>query len=742
VSKDQRVLITGAGGYLGSVLTRLLLEEGHEVIALDRFYFGEEPLASLAGHRRLRIVKGDVRTLDVALLEQVGAVVNLAALSNDPSCELDPAWTLEVNRDAAIRLAQLCKERGVERFLFSSSCSVYGTGSELLTEDSELRPVSLYARCKVEVEEALSSLADSSFHPVVLRKGTLFGLSPRMRFDLAVNLMTMHAVTKGCIYVTGGGQQWRPFLHVRDAANAYLLCLEAPGEKVSGRIFNVSADNEKIASLAERVARTLGNITVHCVPEDQDKRNYHVSGARFAGEFGFRPAYTIEDGVREIAGAIGEGRLGELSDRRYYTLKVLQHALEVPACEGGSPVRSSFLPFALPLIGKPEEDEVLDTLRSGWLTTGPKTKRFEEMCRDYLGCRHAIALNSCTGALHVAVAAAGIGQGDEVITTPISWPATANVVLLQGGKPVFVDVEPDTLNIDVSKIEAAITPRTKAILPVHMAGQPCQLQPIRQIARQHGLVVIEDAAHAIGAEFEGARIGSGSGSLATAFSFYPIKNMTTIEGGLLATPNDEFAEKASILSLHGISRDAWKRYSNAASLHWQLLYPGFKYNMTDVQASLGLHQIKRLDEFIQIRREYADLYDRAFADLPALRPLARRPGMRHAHHLYILLLQTEYLRINRDQFMVALKSENIGTGVHFISMHLQPYYQQTHGLKAEDFPVAHWASDRMISLPLYPKMTKADLQSVIHAVRRLVRYYLTDPDQTRRRLAEAAEARV
>ncbi len=719
MTQQKRVLLIGAGGYLGSVLTPLLLDEGYEVTAFDKFYFGSESLASVARHPQLHIVRGDVRSFDPSILNGLDAVIQMAALSNDPACELDPAWTVAVNRDAAVHIARLCKEKEVQRFLFCSSCSVYGAGQGLLIEESPTNPVSFYATAKLEAETEILRMSSHAFHPVSLRKATLFGLSPRMRFDLAVNLMALHAITKKRIYITGGGQQWRPFLHVLDAARAYLTCLRAPFEQLSGRFFNVSSTNVQIAELARLVSECTANTEVHLVPEDIDKRDYRVSGRLFEQTFAFSPATTIEQGVDEIVGAIRDRRLGDLDQARYYTLRTLKGVLETPAVDGGEPVRKTFLPFALPLLGKEEEDEVLDTLRSGWITTGPKTKRFEDMCKEYLGCKHAVAFNSCTGALHVAVAAAGIGPGDEVVTTPISWPATASVVIHQGGTPVFVDVEPDTLNIDASKIEAAITPRTKAIMPVHMAGQPCDMTQIRAIANRHKLIVIEDAAHAVGAEYQGRKIGSVSE--ATAFSFYPIKNMTTIEGGLLTTDDDQFAEHARVLGNHGISRDAWKRYSSEGALHWQLLEPGFKYNMTDVQAALGLHQLGKLDEFIRVRALYAAMYDEAFAGVPSVCPLKRREGVKHAEHLYIMLLDLERLNITRDQFILALKAENIGTGVHFISLHLQPYYHELRKMQPQDLPVAYDVSQRLLSLPLYPKMTKDNVNDVIKAVKKIAK---------------------
>src|SRR6266571_4131821 len=269
MNRNSTVLVFGAGGYLGSVMTPLLLEQGYDVIAYDKYYFGEEVLASVADHARLQIIKGDLRKVDPILLDEAGTVINLAALSNDPSCELDPAWTLEVNRDAAIALARLCSERGVERLLFASSCSVYGaSGNGLLTEESALSPVSLYARAKAEAEAVILGLVSASFHPVALRKATLFGASPRMRFDLAINTMTLHAITRGQITIMGGGRQWRPFLHVRDAANAYMACLKAPTDLISGRYFNVITSNLRIAELAKLVSQRTGDTEVRCLPED------------------------------------------------------------------------------------------------------------------------------------------------------------------------------------------------------------------------------------------------------------------------------------------------------------------------------------------------------------------------------------------------------------------------------------------------------------------------------------------
>ena len=288
---------------------------------------------------------------------------------------------------------------------------------------------------------------------------------------------------------------------------------------------------------------------------------------------------------------------------------------------------------------------------------------------------------------------------------------------------MLVDVDPTTLNIDPAAVERAITRRTKAIIPVHIAGQVSDMDAIRDIAQRHNLKIIEDAAHAIGAEYRGERVGNMSGSLAACYSFYPIKNLTTIEGGAVLTNDDEFADLCRLYALHGISKDAWKRYSNAGYQHWDTLLPGFKYNMTDVQASLGIHQMPRLEGFLETRERYANLYRDAFADLPEIETLRRTETGRHAWHLFVILLNLDKLSISRDEFMEALRQENIGTGIHFRSLHIQPFYARRYKLQREDLPNAAAVSDRLLSLPLYPKMTEQDILDVIEAVRKVVAHY-------------------
>lgn len=378
-----------------------------------------------------------------------------------------------------------------------------------------------------------------------------------------------------------------------------------------------------------------------------------------------------------------------------------------------TPARAEFLPFARPCIDDEEIHEVTDTLRSGWITTGPKTKRFEAAFRDRFNAPAALALSSCTAGLHCALAAHDIGPGDEVVTTPLTFTSTVNVIEHVQATPVLVDVEPDTLNIDPAAIEAAVTPRTRAVLVVHYAGHPVELDPIEELVRARGLVLIEDAAHAISAAYKGRPIGSGR-SL-TSFSFYATKNLTTGEGGML-TGDPDLIERARLLSLHGMSRDAWRRYAKGGSWYYEVLTPGFKYNMTDIQAALGLAQLRKLAHFQQRRAQIVAVYHDAFKSSDALEVPVQRPHIEHAWHLYPLRLRDAALRITRAQFIDELASRNIGTSVHFIPIHVHPYYRTKYGYTPNRYPVAYSNYERLVSLPLDAGLTDQDVADVIEAV--------------------------
>lgn len=377
-----------------------------------------------------------------------------------------------------------------------------------------------------------------------------------------------------------------------------------------------------------------------------------------------------------------------------------------------------FFHFHRPWLGIDEEKEILETLRSGWLTTGSRTHDFERRFAEYIGCKHAVGLNSCTAGLHLALSALDIGPGDEVITTPMTFAATANVIVHQAAKPVFVDVEPDTLEMDAQLIESRITAQTKAILPVHLYGHPCAMDDLQRIARKHGLAIIADAAHAVETEYHGRKVGS-FGDI-TAFSFYATKNMTTGEGGMITTDSDDLAKKIRILSLHGITADAWMRHGEEGYVHWDVLYPGYKYNMFDIQAALGIHQLGKIEFFWERRKQHVETYNAAFKDMPEIKLLGEKDNIKHAHHLYPILIRSENSGIERDTILGALGDAGIGVGVHFRALHLMSYYRKTFGFKRGDFPNAEYASDRLLSLPLYPKMEEEDVRHVIATVKQII----------------------
>lgn len=381
---------------------------------------------------------------------------------------------------------------------------------------------------------------------------------------------------------------------------------------------------------------------------------------------------------------------------------------------------SDFIPFALPDIGEEEITEVLDSLRSGWLTTGPKTKRFEEDFAAFIGSGcEAIAVNSATAGLHLALEAVGIGPGDEVITTTHTFTATAEVIRYLGADPVFVDIDPATFNIDPTLIEAAITPRTKALLPVHFAGLSCDMETILEIARKHNLKVVEDAAHALPATCNGKLIGTLESDV-TVYSFYATKTITTGEGGMIVTRNPEVAKRCRVMRLHGISRDAFDRYtSTKPSWHYEVVAPGFKYNMTDMAASLGIHQLKKAWSFQKRRAAMAEIYDKAFNDAPLILPSHAKDGDVHARHLYVIRLKDE-VQVCRDRFIELMAEKGVGCSVHFIPLHLHPYWRDRYNLKPEDLPNALNTYERSISLPLYTKMTEADQERVVKAVREIL----------------------
>ncbi len=383
------------------------------------------------------------------------------------------------------------------------------------------------------------------------------------------------------------------------------------------------------------------------------------------------------------------------------------------------PVRSRerFLVFGRPTIEEPEIAEVVDSLRSAWLGTGPKVARLERDFAAYKGAPSAVAVHSCTAALHLSLLAADLKPGDEVITTPLTFCATVNAILHAGATPVLADVDRRTMNLDPERVEAAITPRTRALLPVHFAGRPCDMDALCDLARRKGLVLVEDCAHAIEAEHHGRKAGL-FGDFG-CFSFYATKNMTTGEGGMVLARDEDKAARIKVLALHGMTKDAWKRFSDEGYRHYQVVELGFKYNRMDLQAAIGLHQIQRLDRWLARREEIWRSYDRAFAGLPVELPAEAEPDTRHARHLYTLLVDEECAGISRDAFLGAMTEQNVGVGVHYLSIPEHPYYRERFGWKPERFPNAMEIGRSTVSLPLSAGLDDEDVADVIAAVERV-----------------------
>ncbi len=378
-----------------------------------------------------------------------------------------------------------------------------------------------------------------------------------------------------------------------------------------------------------------------------------------------------------------------------------------------------YIHFAQPLFGTDEKKEVIKAMDSGWVTLGPGTKSFEEEFAEYTGAKYAVGLSSCTAALHLALIAAGVGSGDEVITTIFTFAASINPVLILGGKPVLVDIDEKTMNIDENLIEEKITKKTKVIMPMHYGGYPCNMDAIRKIAKKHKLIIIEDAATAIGASYKGKKIGN-IGDM-TCFSFHPIKNMSTGDGGMVTTNNKAYAERLMLLRLHGMSKEAWKRHTAAGSWKYDIVEPGFKYNMTDIQAALGRVQLKRLDGFIKTRKQYARIFDRELAKIPEITIPIHSENSGTAYNLYTIRIDTANLTVSRDEIVELLKQEQIGVSVYYIPLYEFSYFQKNLKLKKKDFPNAEKVYQSMMSLPLYPKMNLKDVNRVINTLSDIIK---------------------
>lgn len=709
----KKILVTGGAGYIGSFVVNGLLDKGYEVVVLDALLYGDKGLESFEHRDGVTFIKGDIT--DPAKVEEslvgVEKVIALAAIVGDPACSVNEEMTWKINYESVKLLTDLSIKQGVSRLVFASSCSVYGSNEKVrfLTEDSELHPVSIYAETRILSEEYILSKQEL-ISPVILRLSTVFGLSPRMRFDLAINIMTAKAVSNSVIDVFGG-DQWRPFVHVQDVANAFIAAMEADDHQVRGQVFNAGStdSNYQIEDIAKVIAEEIPGTSINNNSTLVDQRNYNVIFDKIHKKLNFKSQFSVRDGVREIAAWLRSEK-PDISQKEYSNYAVWKEIGRV----------EKFLPYAVPDVGEQEKEEILKTIDSGWITTGPKTKLFEERVKEYFEDEEieVIAVSSCTAALHLQLLAAGIGPGDEVITTPLTFCSTINTILYTGATPVLIDVDPHTFNIDLTKIEGAISPKTKAIVPVYYAGQAVDYKKLKQVADKHKLLILADAAHAMGAKYDGKYCGTYED--AAAFSFYATKNMVTGEGGMVTTHNKDWAEKIRRLNLHGMNRDAWKRFSETGNWYYEITDLGYKYNFTDIQAAFGIHQLSKIDHFNKIRRTYGEMYDQAFVDIDGIRLHGLDSKAYYTRHLYPIIIDEQKLGISRNDFIQKLREMKIGTSVHYVPIHHHSLYQKQMGVKPGDFPVTDEIYKGLVSLPLYTKMSHDDINKVINAVKAIL----------------------
>lgn len=714
----KRILVTGGAGYIGSFVVNMLLDRGYNVVVLDKLLYGRKGLDSFLGRENLEFINGDVTdrgTVEDAI-KGANCVIGLAAIVGDQACAVNEAVTWDINFRSVTMLVDLAIEQKVSRFVFTSSCSVYGCNGDkrFLTENSELLPVSLYARTRILSEKYIREKSEE-LSSVILRLSTVFGLSSRMRFDLAVNTMTGRAVRTGSLSVEGGSQ-WRPFVHVRDVARAVVLAVEADEQHARGETFNVGStdSNYQISDIARLIAEEVPEVTIKEYPDSKDLRNYNCIFDKIHKKLNFKPETSVRDGITELVRFIKatEPDINAQEYSNFETWKVIGNS-------------EKFIPYSVPEVPHAVRMELVNTIESGWLSTGPRTRLFEEKIQEYFGdpALHVFAVSSCTAALHLQLMAAGIGRGDEVITTPFTFCATVNSILYTGATPVLVDIDPSTFNIDIKLIEAKITSRTRAIVPVYYGGQAVDHKALRALADRHRLLILADAAHAIGARYDGRLCGTYEDS--AAFSFYATKNMPIGEGGLVTTHNGEMAERIRYLMLHGMNRDAWKRYSESGSWYYEIVDLGYKYNFTDIQASFGLHQLARIDRYNTVRREYGEIYDKAFASLPGISLHGLDPRAYYTRHIYPVLIDEEVAGISRNRFIEELREHKIGTSVHYIPIHHHPFYKRNIRFSKGEFPVTDSVFRGIVSLPLYSKMTASEIARVASTVGKLVESKVT-----------------
>ncbi|HOV60875.1 MAG TPA: aminotransferase class I/II-fold pyridoxal phosphate-dependent enzyme [Candidatus Hydrogenedentes bacterium] len=673
----MRVLITGGGGFLGSLVTEQVARRGHDAVVLDRFCFLDpDTFSGLLSRSRGSVlpVRGDVRRLQAVpeATREVDRVIHLVM----PGPEDLEALGEETLRD-------LCVETTRE---LAAAASRAGARRFVLVTDSPESANPVVDALHREAETAVLSFADTGMMPVIIRSGPLFGVSHRMRFDLPMHRLARQSLEENT--------------PVKTLLRAILEAGGMPVGHVAAHVTDAALDETEEAGTGVSSANGAG---------DSDTKTLY-------------PPKPSETDMRAALEALVEGlRTGRWNPdaAAHHNRRVWERLRAVAARDGGEPVAPRFIPLARPCVGAEEEQAVVEAIRSGWMTSGPHVPAFERLFSETVGARGAVALVSCTAAIHACLVHAGVKAGDMVATSPITWASTGNTLWQMGVKPWFVDIEPDTLNLNPDLLEEALRAGVRAVIPVHMAGHPCRMEEIRALADRHGVPVIEDAAHALGASYHGDPIGT-RGSY-VCFSFYAIKNITTMEGGMITTDRPETAAELKHIAANGMSATAWDRYGRSAVPGPAVVTgPGFKYAMGNVSAAMGICQLRKLERFQRRRREVAARYLEKLADVEEIVLPREKPYARSAWHLFIIRLRLDRLTVDRDQFCDDLRHENIGTGIHFYGMHLHPWFREQFGDWTDRLPEATAASREVISLPLWPGITDEQVDAVAAAIRKVV----------------------
>ncbi len=704
----QQVLVAGGAGFLGTAIVNSLLENNFKVVVLDNLRFGTETIQKFTNNKNFKFHFGDITSphdIEKAIVD-CDYVIALASIVGDPACSLDPQLTMKINSTGTEKLIKKSIEHKIKRFIFASSCSVYGSNKESnINELAPLNPLSLYAESQVSTEQFLEENANDLEY-TILRLSTLFGLSERRRFDLVVNLFAGKIANDERIEITGG-EQWRPFLDVRDAAKAFCKVIQSDSKDVAGQIFNVGGNhlNFQIKEIGEIIKKAIPHCDLIQREDQSDARSYHVNFDKIESVLDFKPASCVKTSMLEMIDDVRKNEIDPLNPK-YHNWKAWKEIIS-----------KNYIPYAVPDVSEDEKQEVLNTIDSGWLSSGPKVRQFEEALYNYFGKDdlHCITVSSCTAALHLQLLANDIGVGDEVITSTNTFAATVITILQTGATPVLVDIDPKTNNLDLTQVKDKITSRTKAVVPVYYAGNPCNHYLLKDVCHKHGILILADAAHGFGGSFDGQKMGTYED--AASFSFYATKNLTTGEGGLITTSDKKVADR--IRQMKSFGR---KTFSGKPNYLYEIDEEGYKYNFTDIQASFGMHQLRKIDDFNTYRAAIVDYYNNAFKDCP----LVSLPPMvdfgSSTHHIYPLRIHFDKLSIDRLALINALSINKIGVSVHYVPIHHHPYFQKKLDVKKSDFKHCNEFFAQELSLPLSTKLKTSELRRVCDTILDIIQF--------------------